>query len=132
MLRNTGREENGISKRSLQGIRSTFQAVHALYTKQPDHFMICFYYGSTQQQRPALYFNPQQQNIIVTPFDVLVLYSATENIFFLKIYISCIEYVVPSSPDFILNLPWLLGYFFSRKNYDLYQQNKNAQRVEND
>ena len=75
--------------------------------------MLSFYYGSAQQQRPALYANSQRQSIVVSYFDV-ALYSATENTFFLKVYFSSVEYVFPFSQGFVLNLLCLLVYFLRR------------------
>ena len=74
--------------------------------------MLSFYYDSAQEQRPALCVNPQQESVIVTYFDV-ALYRATENTFFLKFYFPSIEYVFPSSQDFLLNFLCLLVYFLS-------------------
>ena len=83
--------------------------------KQLDHLKLSFYFFSAQRQRSALYFNPQQQSIIVTYFYVTSYeYGATENTFFAKVYFSSIEYVFPSSQDFVLNLLCSLVYFLSR------------------
>ena len=77
--------------------------------------MYSLYYGSAQQQRPALYVNPQQQKILVTYLNV-ALYSAMENTFFLSVSIFFIEHFSLSSQDVVLNLLFLPVCFLSRIN----------------
>ena len=64
--------------------------------KQPDHLMLSFYCGPAQQQQPAFDFNPQQQGVFVSYFDI-ALYGATENMFFVLV---C--YFFRSSQDYVL------------------------------